>query len=98
MPVAAGVAPSLNAAKSFAVAASYRGETMLGKMPAEIAFSCADACSIVTPGFKRPKDARNHTSERARPDRAPRKIASAQIGIATSKLRPTSRPWNDGGV
>src|SRR5437763_15541760 len=67
-------------------------------MPPEIAVSCALACSTVTPGFRRPNDARNHTSDLSSPDCGPRKTASAQTGTATSNVRPTSTPVNDGGV
>jgi len=64
---------------------------MAGKMPGEIVRSCALAWSIVTPGFRRPNAARNQTSDIASPDRL-RKNASEQIGMATSNVRPTSRP------
>ncbi len=68
------------------------------KIPADNARTWASARSMVQPGFRRPVTVSHQTAPFFRRSNSGRIVAVAQIGTATSNVRPTSGPKNPAGV
>ena len=98
MPLAAGDATSVIARYGATLTAGYPGGSVASKRPGDAARTIPAACSIETPGLRRPITVSHHMLPESSRAFAPCQAGSAQIGIATSNVRPTSRPKNDGGV
>ena len=74
------------------------GATVAANTAGDIAFNAAVACAIETSGLSRPITSSHHAYFLPSAFCTGSMSGSAQIGTATSKLRPTSTPENDAGV